>query len=279
MLIAITFNLISERDTILPAHLGRAHYAETLQRLGAASPALAVQIHDGDGPKPLTCSGLIGARVRQDGSQIEAGRSYAVRVTGLTRTVSETLAGIMLDNPPESLTLAHHTFRVERAECDASANPWTGRIAYDELAAHYLVSADNFARMVPLHFASPVTFKSQSMNIPIPLPNLVFGSLVDRWNAFSPVAISPEMRRFGEALVAISRYRLVSKAIAHSDGSLRIGGVGHVTYRSLSGDRYWLGVMQMLGDFAFYSGVGALTTVGFGQTRRAAIQARTANKE
>ena len=101
----------------------------------------------------------------------------------------------------------------------------------------------------------------------IPLPGLVFGSLVERWNTFSPVVLSPEMRRFGEEVMAISRYRLASQTVESKAGGLRVGGMGTVTYRALGGDRYWLGVMHMLASFAFYSGVGVQTATGMGQAR------------
>jgi len=91
---------------------------------------------------------------------------------------------------------------------------------------------------------------------------------VERWNAFSPITLSPEMRHFGGEMVGISRYRLESVAVVQKNAGLRIGGVGRVTYTAIGGDRYWLGVMNMLADFALYSGVGMLTATGMGQCRR-----------
>jgi CRISPR-associated endoribonuclease Cas6 len=44
--------------------------------------------------------------------------------------------------------------------------------------------------------------------------------------------------------------------------------VGQATYRALAGDRYWLGVMNMLAEFALYSGVGVQTATGMGQARK-----------
>jgi CRISPR-associated endoribonuclease Cas6 len=104
--------------------------------------------------------------------------------------------------------------------------------------------------------------------MPVPLPELLFGSLVDRWNAFSPVTVSPDMRRFAAELIAISRYRLTSRAVTQKAGGTRMGGVGEVTYRALGGDRYWWRVMHMLADFAGYGGAGIQTTTGMGQCRR-----------
>ena len=52
------------------------------------------------------------------------------------------------------------------------------------------------------------------------------------------------------------------------NGALRIGGVGQVTYTALDDDRYALAALNMLADFALYSGVGVQTATGMGQCRR-----------
>jgi CRISPR-associated endoribonuclease Cas6 len=106
------------------------------------------------------------------------------------------------------------------------------------------------------------------MTVPVPMPGLVFGSLVERWNAFSPITLSPDMRRYGEEVMAISQYSLRSAPVAQKAQGLRIGGVGEVTYRALSSDRYWIGVMHMLADFALFGGVGVQTATGMGQVRK-----------
>ncbi len=64
------------------------------------------------------------------------------------------------------------------------------------------------------------------------------------------------MRRFAAEMIAISRYELRSRAVSQKGGGVRMGGVGLVTYRALGGDRYWWRAMQMLADFAQYSGAG-----------------------
>lgn len=72
-------------------------------------------------------------------------------------------------------------------------------------------------------------------------------------------------------MVARSRYRLESKTVMQKNKGLRIGAVGEATYAALGGDRYWLGVMQMLADFANYSGVGAQTTTGMGAGEKGGV--------
>jgi CRISPR-associated endoribonuclease Cas6 len=267
MLISIVLTLVSDKPGLLPPFLGRANYAATLARIREVDATLAARIHDGDGPKPLTCSGLLDARIDRQGTHIEAGRAVTLRVTGLADEVSRGLEAGLLMQPPPTWELDGHCFQVKAAICDAEQHSWSGRTTYGELTAR-LAAAERPPREATLHFASPTSFRSGGMHMPLPLPGLVFGSLVERWNAFSPVTLNPETRRFGEEQIAISRYRLESRAAAHKEGGLRVGGLGRVTYTALSRDRYWLSVMQILADFAFYSGVGVQTAAGMGQTRR-----------
>lgn len=268
MLIAIVLTLTSATDATLPAHLGRANYAATLAALQRLDPALGPLLHDGEGPKPLTCSGLLNGHSYRDNVQIRAGEPYYVRMTGLTPVASQALAAVLLENPPETWPLANHPFAVVNACCDASQDGWSGRTTYETLAAAQLLQTGGLPHKVTLQFHSPTSFQSRSMHVPAPLPNLVFGSLVDRWNAFSPVTLSPDVRRFGEELVALSHYRLESQVVQQKSGAPIIGGIGRATYTALGGDRYWLATMQMLADFALYSGVGVKTTIGMGQVRR-----------
>lgn len=68
----------------------------------------------------------------------------------------------------------------------------------------------------------------------------------------------------------MTNYRLESQVVVQKNGAPLIGGVGRATYTALGGDRYWLATIQMLADFALYSGVGVKTTIGLGQVRRTA---------
>ena len=268
MLISIILTLTSPTSATLPAHLGRANHAVTLAHIGQVDSALMQQIHDGTGPKPLTCSDLLGGEGEGGNRRVEAGKTYAVRMTGLTQAVSQALGTALLDHTPPTWPLAGHPFVVTNACCDQTQDPRTGHTTYETLAAAHLLPEAKPNRRATLRFHSPTAFQSNGMHMPVPLPNLVFGSLVDRWNAFSPVILSPEVRRFGEERVAISNYRLQSIPVPQKSGALLIGGLGAVTYTALDGDRYWLATLQMLADFARYSGVGVKTTIRMGQVYR-----------
>lgn len=211
---------------------------------------------------------MLNGRVTREQREIRAGEQYYLRITGLNDLASTALTAAFLTAPPTTWTIADHTFTVVKICCNAEEDPWSGQTSYENLAATQLHATIPQPRTITLLFHSPTAFQSKEMHIPIPLPSLVFGSLADRWNLFSPVTISPDIRRFGEEMVAISHYKLQSAPVAQKGGGLAIGGIGQVTYRALSSDRYWLAVFHMLADFALYSGAGVKTTIGMGQVRR-----------
>jgi len=121
---------------------------------------------------------------------------------------------------------------------------------------------------VSLQFASPTTFKSGEKHVPVPLPAWVFGSLLEKWNAFAPVALPAEVRRFAEECLALTAYRLSTRMIPLKEGGLRAGAVGQARYTALNHDRYWLSLINLLADFALFAGVGAGTGMGLGQVRK-----------
>ena len=137
----------------------------------------------------------------------------------------------------------------------------------EALSSTYLLSKKYPDYRLRLNFASPTTFRSGGNYQPVPMAGWVFGSLIDRWNTFSPVALSPDARRFAEECVVLSRYRLRTRAVPYKN-IVQMGCIGDVHYIIVNRDRYWASVMNLLADFAFFSGVGYQTTVGLGQTQR-----------
>lgn len=278
MLISIILVLTSKSDVEIPAASGRANYAAALRALDSVSRGLADRTHEGDGPKAMTCSSILEGTGRRDLIRIHAGRPYTVRLTGLTGEVSRALGAALLDQRPAVWELSSHKFDVADAICDPARHPWTGRTTYEEMAAAHLIRREP-EPFATIEFATPTAFKSQGLTVPMPLPNLVFGSLVERWNAFSTVPLDPQMRQFGSEGIAVSRYRMESIAADQKNAAIRIGGVGQATYRAVVPDRYFHCIMQMLADFALYSGIGVQTASGMGQARRLVWERRDGSRD
>jgi CRISPR-associated endoribonuclease Cas6 len=269
MLTSLILSLQSPTGAALPASLGRAGQALLLSLIRDRDPALAETIHAGEGTRPYTVSNLVLGRRKGGSLHIEAGQEGWLRFTGLTADLSAALQELV-DHPPPEISLADHPFRVTGTTLDPARHPWAGRVSYQALAAPYLLGKQERLRAkIRLEFASPTSFKSQGRFVPLPLPELVFGSLLDRWQRFGPVELHPEMRRFAAEAVGLSRYRLRTRAAPYKQGGLHIGFTGQATFVALNRDRYWLSLLHLLADFAFYSGVGIQTAAGLGQLRRA----------
>lgn len=277
-LTALVLSLTPAEPTTTPAHLGRASYALLMRLIAAHDAALARQLHDDDGVKPFTCSTLIGGRrISREQRQFQPEKTAWLRFTGLNTAVSAHLQRLA-ENPPEKVELDGHIFQVTQATLDAEVHPWAGQTSYETLAAPYLLADRQPDYRPKLLFASPTTFRSQGKSQPIPLPDWVFGSLADRWNAFSPVQISPELRRFAAECVVLNHYRLRTKAIPFKENVVQMGCVGQAGYVAVNRDRYWASMLNLLVEFSFFGGVGYQTTMGLGQARRPLHLANGAEK-
>lgn len=262
---AIVFTLRPTAAGNVPGNLSRAAHAAILRLIQAADPTLAAQIHDDNGRKPLTVSNVWGLGSKPSVA-VDPARDYYLRVTLLSNDLEQIAAGWTPEGIGE-LDLGGQQWRVVARATAAAEHPWAGSATYQHLALPLLSRPDRVANTWTLEFASPVTFRQRGLTMPLPLPDLVFGSLLEQWNASSELALPDEVRRYAAECVAISRYNLRSAAVPTSGGALQIGAVGQCTYRTVTGDRYWRVCIEVLAGFAFYSGVGAGTTRGFGQTR------------
>lgn len=272
-LLSLVLTVEAEAPGLLPSWLGRAVMAGFLGAVAERDAALAEALHEDEGPRPYTCSTLCGIPAHQGRMDVRPGARGWLRITAL----GEDLVAFLVEQlawPGWRLTLEGVPFRVAAATADPQAHPWAGMGRMEDLAAQYLLARQEPVWRVALRFASPVAFRSGGATVPVPLPSLVFGSLVDRWNVFAPVRLPAEARRFGEACVGMARFQFRSQAVRGKGEIGHIGARGEVTYTVLRRDRYWASVLELLSEFAFYSGVGILTTSGMGQVRRLPLDAR-----
>lgn len=265
MLSSLVLHLKSPAEAALPATLGRAGQALLLKLINQRDPTLAQNMHSGNGPHPYTVSNLVMGQRKSGSVHLQSGQEGWLRFTGLTEPVSRQLQALAAE-PPEVVELTEHRLHVIGATLTLAEHPWAGQVSYQDLAAPYLLGGkEKLSPRVELAFASPTTFKSKGRYVPLPAPELVFGSLLDRWQSFAPIALHPEMRRFAAEAVALSRYRLRTRGVPQKQGGMRIGFTGQATFVALNRDRYWLNILHLLAAFAFYSGVGAGTGTGLGQ--------------
>ncbi|MBA3947473.1 MAG: CRISPR-associated endoribonuclease Cas6 [Herpetosiphonaceae bacterium] len=253
-----------EAATVAP-HLGRAAHAAFLHALTERDAALSKTLHDLDAVKPFTVSDLLGARGGGDGRSVSPNHTYGLRWTGLSSELDEHLRAWAM-TPPTELDLDGTHFTVESATTDPKVQAWAGSASWNDL-----IALEQVGRVVPshhlhIHFWSPTTFRSSGRSIPVPQPELVFGSLLDRWNSVAPLALPVEIRRFAAECLVFGRYSLEASWLSIF-GAGETAFTGRCTYTATNRDRYYLHVCAALLRLGFFSGVGAKTSMGFGMMR------------
>jgi len=268
-LLSAVITLQSQTPVELPAQQGRALHAWFLAQVQAHDPAMAERLHAPNVLRPFTVSNLRpdferplrSAILRVDGS------AY-VRITSYERSLSALLQEVILPNLPETIRLGGTNLRIAHATLDPREHPWARVQTYSELLSGLM---EESPARITLRFVSPTVFKSQGLYMPLPLPRLVFESLIKRWNAYAPVAAPPETAEFAESYVALSNYHLRTAHVRmneRGEGPSLPGFWGRCRFAILRRDRYWAQLLHLLADFAFYAGVGKETARGLGQCQK-----------
>ena len=131
---------------------------------------------------------------------------------------------------------------------------------------------DEFLNISPhpylyFYFKTPVVFKRGEMDYPLPEPRLVFKSLLNKWNYFSPFKVKVDLRKTLEEKICIIFAGIRTHKITLSLGSGITGFTGKAVFygRNLTDEELlWLNI---LGEFSNYAGVGRKTTMSFGMTK------------
>jgi CRISPR-associated endoribonuclease Cas6 len=277
MLVALVLTLESTVTATLPAFLGQAVHAWFLDEVRRDAPQFARALHDEGSPKPFTVSSLWSppARLSRDTLHLSRGQPAHFRVTGLEPVLSHYLHQTFAPRLCSDVVhLCGVPFRVRdvaaSGECLGAS-----QTSYEDIADRAVQSPPPTS--ITLRFVSPTIFRrtpprdapfgDDSYNVPFPLPELVFGGLLDVWNAFAPEPISAEMRDFFRDCVAVSRHSLHTELVTFSGGRRgRVGGfVGTCRYAFNCQDAQARRCVGMLAALAPFAGVGLRTTMGLGQ--------------
>lgn len=262
-LLSVVVKVRAQAEASLPPHSGQIIYNVWLGWLGARDPELAKYWHDSQGLKPYTCSTLICTNPRT----MQCGDEAWFRITTLEKGVTNILYDY-LEQPPQTIIIGETAFDVLSITASPQQHHWSNSINYEDIVATHLLKETNPERRLKIEFVTPVVFNQNHMNMPFPLPELVFGSLIDKWNAFSPISIRQDIREFCYSGLGVSYFNLRSRRSQILEQNQPVGGKGDVQYVVTRYDRYWTSIIQLLTDYAFYAGVGRFTTLGLGQARR-----------
>ena len=264
MPLSVVVEGVLAQDTTFFASTGRALYGWVLERMRTVDPGATAHLHDDGGLKPLTVSPLQGPLTSAGRGRVHAVRGAVLwmRVTALEPETEALLTAALAGAAGSTLDAAGVRLTQLRVLTSASEHRWAGSVSSQELFDTALGAAPR--ETLSLRFLSPTTFRTPQGNLPFPLPSLVFRTLTEKWNQFTPI----DLGRFLEPLetgVRVQSYECRTQRL-HLGQHGEIGFVGTVSLdlRGL-GDPLLAQITACLGAYAFFSGVGAKTTMGFGQ--------------
>jgi len=231
-------------------HLGRAIHALFFKWV-AADPILAEQIHSLNS-LPVTLA--IYPTSKGQHRKLRISLLQAELLAPLLWGLSQDLGG--------DVTLANVPFRLgKEVKIEQSGS-------FEYLFHSHFENSFTFKQIniipnnvIEIQFLSPTSFKKGQDIQPFPLPELVFGNLLRRWNTFAPVELQfPAVKWHG----LCSAYELKTHTLK-MEGGAEIGAVGWVRYRFP--DPQQAAIATLLAHFAIFAGVGRKTGMGMGQAR------------
>jgi CRISPR-associated endoribonuclease Cas6 len=278
MLLSLLLILTPTQPTRLNGFYGRQAQAWLLGQIARHAPEFADNLHRSNGSRPYTVSGLI---VPEAGRREEDGEIWLIpknecllRITSMSTQLSELLLSKVVPNLPGTLRLKWSTFKILRL---SKENGWDGQSTFEDLVRQ---AGERDNPSVTLEFGSPTAFRSNGIDLTLPVADQVWRSLYWRWNTFAQqeLQIDPLWPEFAGTCIVASDFRLRSMKVTFKRGEkgAATGCTGQITYRLLP-ERHCgeyaafrpgsQQVLRTLAGFALYSGVGHHTTIGLGQTR------------
>ena len=270
---AIVVNLIATHDGRVPLTQGALAHAAFLDLVHAADPDLADRLHDSGARQPFTLSplrDLPGAHPDEDCYRLRAGHRASLRLTLLDPDLFMAfLRRLLAAGPDLRLRIGDVTFAVESAIGAPGSHVWAGYTTAGELRER--AGAEPRIR---LFFASPTAINlgqkdaAKQRMILIPAPRFIFGALRGTWNRSTGDEIPLAFETWVDDFVFVREVRNWQTAVYQLKRGVHPGGFGDVTFEALDHHAVHLRTLNLLADFAFYSGIGSKTTMGMGQARR-----------
>ena len=256
---------MAEEDAVLSPTQGYHSYAFLLSLTKSVAPELSEHIHTMDGPKPFTTSPLRG-KFACGGGKVCSGTAYWLRFTFFEDSLFAQFAhSLMMSLGQEKrVHLGTALFKLAEVITHPQGDPWAGFDRFDDIWGR---ASPN--KIVSLLFSSPITFRSGGKrNVTFPQPELVFGSYLSKWNAYSSTVFDDKLREYLQQHVIPARYKLETR-ILNFGSYQEVGFEGKCSFiMTESIPEEILRQINALANFSFYAGTGAKTTMGMGQTRR-----------
>ena len=261
MLYSVVVNFKAEDDIYFNYFPGESLHAMFFNLLSKQDKAKAKLLHDDKRVKAFSISPILPYPSFVKGRRkLKAKKKYFFRITFLVDEWYLLFMESFLFQGAK-LNLQNKKIEITEVKTVSKSDKRCRFIEYDKL-----IEMAKKDRKIKFKFHSTTTFRLDEQHLIYPKPEILFYSLKTKWEAFSDYQL--ELREDDLKKIYISRYDLNS-TMEKFNGYMIKGFCGNCEYE-LS-DKLTARKrkdLNLLADFAFYSGVGYKTTMGLGQVVR-----------
>ncbi len=236
-----------------------------LDEVRRRAPAVADALHQPKRAKPVTVWAGTYDELGGAFAPSVAGAGALVRVTALTGPTVQVLRSLAAD-PPTCARLGAASLPVLFSTTSSASHPLAGE-STDEAVLASLPRNRRLSHRVTLHFLTPTAFSGPVVNSLFPTPALVFRSILGKWNAHASIQVGDAVAAELLERLQVEAHHLATRPPVRLHGAAEKGFVGWCEYsvgRHASDELKR--AMHLLARAAFYTGVGARTAMGMGQT-------------
>lgn len=272
---SLVLNLLPESPIPAQFLTGRHLHALFLTLVSSVDTQLGGYLHESKADKAFTLSPLQVVSRQKSGVRshnhtlewehtkpIPTGTPCWWRISLLDDTLFGKLTQLWLNlNPQQPWHLGFADLHITSIlGTPQSSQPWANAISYAQLYEE----ASECDRQIDFSFCTPTASRQNQYDCALPTRDLVFNSLVKRWNQYSGIELS---KTLVEPLFP-SFFDIRTEMVADSRSKF-IGCVGAMNFRIMGDvEPFVIKQINALADFALYSGVGRKTTMGMGMVRR-----------
>lgn len=265
MIGAFVFKLKALTEGRIPKTQGRLLHAAFFRLLQSYSAELATCVHEDVRFKAFTVSELFPAHEAKysgDYITVNKGESFYWRITVLHDSL---LQAVLAVEPGYAIQAGTLSLRLEQVITDDDTYGATAVLDVNELIAACLRVES--VKKIQFRFTSPISFRSFQDDYPFPLPQLIFGSIVDKWNlAAMPVPFDRETVREAAAKLLPESWSGKTRQVYLKKDRGVTGFTGYFSFNVSMLSQSEQQMLLLLAQFSQFSGVGRLTGQGLGQT-------------
>ena len=254
MLIDSTWTITVPEIATLP----RTYYLELMKQL---HEKINLEIGEEKIPSSNFTPLLGNADVSKDFISFYPEQFYQFSLGGLTEYTSQGIAALELG---ESLSFLGTDFTILNREDTITS--------YEKLYTDLVACDPETTKYFSLEFLTPTAFSQNRVYLPLPLPNLMFRSWLERWNHFAPIYLGgDELIGYLQNAIALKYHKIQTRFHLLQRGYV-VGFTGKVKLQVLhQSDPLLANVANLLLQYARFAGTGVKTRLGMGTTKAQVI--------